>query len=285
MSTRTERRIWARRPVRLATSNTREGVPAMTLRNSDVRTKICKVCQEEKSLEAFSSSSDGWFVPTCRLCQKQVFRDRREFLRELNRTVREPQSIPQNVGPDDKIVVDGLDWTWAFVIFGEIEGFPDYRVSSCGEVWTRKVYAKNPTGEWRRMTGSMGGTNRKYLNVKLANRHTSITVSVHRLVLRTFRGPCPIGKNGLHNNDDQSNNTFHNLRYGTPTENAVDALRDGKYTAGSRGGVNTLTEPNIPEIRRLSAEGWTQAAIADKYGVRQSCISKVLNRERWKHIP
>jgi NUMOD4 motif/HNH endonuclease len=52
---------------------------------------------------------------------------------------------------------------------------------------------------------------------------------VHQLVLEAFRGPRPPGLVSLHRDDRVGNNRLSNLRYGTPLENARDALRNGRY--------------------------------------------------------
>ena len=52
---------------------------------------------------------------------------------------------------------------------------------------------------------------------------------VHRLVLEAFVGPCPDGMEACHWDDDKSNNSVSNLRWGTPSENVVDAVRNGVH--------------------------------------------------------
>lgn len=42
---------------------------------------------------------------------------------------------------------------------------------------------------------------------------------VHRLVLEAFKGPCPPGFEGLHGDDDPSNNHEDNLAWGTRSDN------------------------------------------------------------------
>lgn len=49
---------------------------------------------------------------------------------------------------------------------------------------------------------------------------------VHRLVLAAFVGPCPVGMECLHWDDDATNNHLSNLRYGTRVENWRDRRRN-----------------------------------------------------------
>lgn len=53
---------------------------------------------------------------------------------------------------------------------------------------------------------------------------------VHRLVLMAFVGPPPVADSeALHGDGDPSNNALSNLRWGTRSENAVDAVLHGTH--------------------------------------------------------
>lgn len=51
------------------------------------------------------------------------------------------------------------------------------------------------------------------------------THQVHRLVLLAFRGPCPLGMEGCHNDGDAANNKLTNLRWDTHEANMEDMIR------------------------------------------------------------
>lgn len=53
-------------------------------------------------------------------------------------------------------------------------------------------------------------------------------VRVQYLVAATYLGPRPPGLLVLHWDDDSDNNRPENLRYGTKSENAYDAVRNGR---------------------------------------------------------
>ncbi len=55
---------------------------------------------------------------------------------------------------------------------------------------------------------------------------------VHRLILETFRGPCPPGQEALHGNGDPGNNWVGNLRWGTRSQNVLDAIKHGTFNNG-----------------------------------------------------
>jgi DNA-binding MarR family transcriptional regulator len=45
-----------------------------------------------------------------------------------------------------------------------------------------------------------------------------------------------------------------------------------------------LTSEEVQIIRALSADGVTQQAIADQFGVHQSTVSAIIARKIWTHI-
>ena len=52
---------------------------------------------------------------------------------------------------------------------------------------------------------------------------------VHRLVLASFVGPCPAGKECLHGPAGVSDNSVSNLKWGSHKENGSDMRRDGTH--------------------------------------------------------
>jgi len=95
-----------------------------------------------------------------------------------------------------------------------IPGFPNYEVSESGIVrnvnGTVLVPFKN--GKYDRVSTNHDGVRRKML--------------VHRLVAFAFLGE-PTGPIVRHLDDDQSNNHWTNLAYGTMADNKDDARRNG----------------------------------------------------------
>lgn len=104
-----------------------------------------------------------------------------------------------------------------------------YQVSSCGRVrsHTREITFTRNGGEVTRICkGKMLKASLApcgYLRVSLCDG----LAYVHHLVLEAFVGPRPDGMLGLRYDDDPENCTIGNLRWGTFSENAEDAKRNG----------------------------------------------------------
>lgn len=87
---------------------------------------------------------------------------------------------------------------------------------------------------------------------------------------------------------NRQNNKLYNLKWGTRSENILDAVRHGTRfqpdTRGSKQGQSKLTEEDIIEIIKLLNKGETQKEVAKKFGVHQVHISRIKRRVAWKHM-
>ena len=68
-----------------------------------------------------------------------------------------------------------------------------------------------------------------HLSVSLTSGGINRNALVHRLVLIAFIGQPPTGMHSLHIDGDPANNRLPNLRWGTPSENSLDAVRHGVH--------------------------------------------------------
>lgn len=135
-----------------------------------------------------------------------------------------------------------------------------YEVSDQGEVRSLPRTAPGSFAGVRRLPGKV------LRPVKDPSEHVAVTLtegdrrerhSVHRLVMRTFVGPCPEGMEVLHNNGDPTDNRLSNLRYGTRSDNLYDAVKHGdhwqaKKVTCPRG--HALSGANVPKRARKSRE-------------------------------
>lgn len=92
----------------------------------------------------------------------------------------------------------------------------DYSISSDGEVWS---YKRNVT--------LRPEIKNNYLTVNLQLNGKTRCEKIHRLVLESFVGPCPLGNECRHLNGNPMDNRLDNLKWGTRSENQLDAVQHG----------------------------------------------------------
>lgn len=154
-----------------------------------------------------------------------------------------------------------------------------YMVSNRGNVLSlpRKVHV----GRWR------GGPlklvlNNTYFGVSLSRDGHVEPRHVHVLVLEAFDQPRPDGCEALHGPGGPLDNRWpENLRWGTPTENAADRLRDGTHQRGERQWRHKLTARQVLEIRTRNAAGESYRLLAAEFGVSRSGIMLCVTRRTW----
>lgn len=162
-------------------------------------------------------------------------------------------------------------------------GFPRYEISNMGSVRWGCVdsYGRNRVGDAVKARSNWAG----YMRVTLFEAGSRFDVSVHVLVLEAFVGQRPSGRHqAAHSDGVRSNNALVNLRWATPTENMADQRRHGTLIAGERQGNSRLCQEQVEAIRARCAVGERQRAIAEEFGVSQSCVSLIVRRSNWKHV-
>ena len=149
-----------------------------------------------------------------------------------------------------------------------IPGHPDYLINIKGEVYSLIQHKK-----LRPSTDQKG-----YRRLILKSGKTRF---IHRLVMQTFVGPCPEGKEVCHNDGNPSNNCLHNLRYDTRSKNQLDRNRHGTFPKGEKTSSAKLTEQDIRSIRMDSR---SHRAIARDYGVVHGTIGRIKRKQNWAHV-
>lgn len=140
----------------------------------------------------------------------------------------------------------------------DFEGF--YQVSNLGnvrsldrEIIDRRGHHKKYQGQILNQTPDSDG----YLVVTLSKKGKSRLIKVHRLVLETFRGPCPPGLISRHKNGRCTDNVPSNLVWGSQLENQRDRKRHGRGPQGDGNGRVKITDKTAAKIA---------AAYSGKYG-------------------
>jgi hypothetical protein len=121
-----------------------------------------------------------------------------------------------------------------------------------------------------------------HLSVVLGHgKHGSL---VHRLVLTTFVGPCPDGLECLHRDGNPANNAASNLRWGSRSENLLDAVKHGAKPVGERHHNAKLTAEQVLSIRSSTYTNGFFARSATRFGVSECVIRAVYYGRSWKSI-
>lgn len=110
-------------------------------------------------------------------------------------------------------------------------------------------------------------------------------ISAHRVALERRLGRAiRLGFCSLHHCDNPPCCNPTHLFEGTDADNVRDRDEKGRVQRGSKHYFAKLANDDIREIRRRSAAGETQTALAAEFEVAQTGISKIILRQTWGHI-
>jgi len=163
-----------------------------------------------------------------------------------------------------------------------IPDYPGYEVSDLGRVRSWWSYGRNGYLKPRPHLLKPIPMARGRLHVTIRNQDGQWQVSVHRLVLLVFCGPCPPGKEACHNDGNHKNNRLENLRWDTKKANWADRIKHGVATIGERNNFAKLTEAEVLQVRELCAQNFKTRDIAYKFGISVSGVCRIANGTNWK---
>ena len=97
-------------------------------------------------------------------------------------------------------------------------------------------------------------------------------------------GTIPEGLVVRHTCDNRRCVNPAHLITGTHEENMRDMTERERQARGENQGSVKLTEEQVKEIRAIG-NSQRQVDIAEKYGIKQGQVGKILRKVNWKHIP
>lgn len=164
-----------------------------------------------------------------------------------------------------------------------IPGFPNYAVTKDGRVWSNS--RKNTRGGWLAPIKKSGG----HLSVDLCIEGNHNPRQIHRLVLETYVGLCPVGMECRHLDGNPANNHLGNLCWGTKSENSLDSIQHGTHsglkTKGEKCNLSKLKDWQVRLIFNAYHDGaYTQKELAQMFGVNKVTIHYIVVGKTWRHI-
>lgn len=166
-----------------------------------------------------------------------------------------------------------------------VPGFPCYAAGSDGSIWSCSPGCGGRwAGKWRMLKPIRYGKH-PYLTVGLYHDRKQHLLQVHRVVLSAFRGPCPLGMVGCHNNGDTTDNRIDNLRWDTQRSNINDKRAHGTALLGQKHHQAKLTDKQARMIRDdVRAGRATRAEMARRFNLSQACVGYLVNGRTWRHL-
>ena len=171
-------------------------------------------------------------------------------------------------------------------IWKPIPNYPLYEASNFGNIrsWVLQGSNKETRMVEPHLMTTTFDKGCKYMRVLITNEKGRKVALVHRVILETFVGPCPPGKESCHYDGDRTNNHIENLRWDTRKNNFVDRERHGHTMKGERHHFTKFANKDIVDIRLRARMGETHKSIAKSYDVTRQTISYIVRRDTWKHI-
>lgn len=126
--------------------------------------------------------------------------------------------------------------------------------------------------------------NKKYLYITLRNGSVKKTYAVHQLVLDTFVGVNPGGKQCAHWDGSPHNNHVNNLRWATAKENCADRDRHERTAKGSKQGNAKLDEKAARTIIKLKDSGLSKYEVSHLACVSYTTVERIWKGENWRHV-
>ena len=170
-----------------------------------------------------------------------------------------------------------------------IDDFPGYYVTPAGEVWSTRTSHGVSLRYAHRLRGRDDGRGH-HLKVALQRGGRAYNWTIHRLVAKVFL-LRPVGAQCVRHLDDNGrNNHLGNLAWGTLSDNARDAMANGRRVPppiprGEKHHLTTLMPVDVLFIRERRRHGESLGSIGHMYGITRGAVSSICLRKNWKHLP
>lgn len=170
-----------------------------------------------------------------------------------------------------------MGWKW-------IPGFSKkYAANRSGEIWSFFH------DKWKKLKPKPAGSmcrydkNKAYRQVCVKHPTGRVYRYVHHLIMLTFVGPMPRGKQCRHLDGCCTNNKLSNLSYGTREDDMRDRVRLNSQR-GSNNGASKLNEKKVMQIKIELCRNVSQYVVANKFNVSQSTVSNIACGKSWSHV-
>jgi hypothetical protein len=162
-----------------------------------------------------------------------------------------------------------------------VYGWEDYyEVSNTALV--RRIKGGARTRFMRQLTGTK--TAHGYMNITLSREGKCTKYYIHRLVAMAFI-PNPERKPQINHIDGNGfNNTIANLEWATARENLLHRSRILRKEIGESHHAATLSNTQLPEIRKLLNCGLMPSAVARKMRVSRGVIKGIKSGRTWRYV-
>jgi len=108
----------------------------------------------------------------------------------------------------------------------------------------------------------------------------------HRFSYELHNGAIPDGLICCHRCDTPACVNPDHLYVGTDADNVADRERRGRsrHAIGTAHGLAKLDDDRVRSIREQAAAGVAKKALARAFGVSDTVIYSIVNRQTWRHV-
>ena len=160
----------------------------------------------------------------------------------------------------------------------QIEGFPDYDVSTLGRI---RSWRTNKTTPVIRKLENNGGYH--YVSLMKPGEPKKVGRKVHRLVAQAFIPNPDNLPEVAHKDGNPEHNTINDLRWSTHGDNMRDKVEHRTLPLGEKHHASKLTTEIVIDIRSRHAAGESMSSLARACGICVATMFEVIHRKTWTH--